>query len=389
MGHLAAAPQAEHEQLVLELVRAQAASVLGHPSADAVDGWRGFLELGFDSLTAVELRNQLNATTGLRLAATVVFDFATPVALTRHLLAELDAARRAASTTTAITTAAGGGLSDLYHQAMRDGKSDEFLKLMKKIAEFRPSYEDESAVHPVRISRGAVQPGLICFPAFVGKADVYQYARLAAKFRGVRDVAVLPQPGFGDGEPLPASADALIRSHASAVRECAAGLPFVLLGYSAGGLIAHAVAAHLETLGLAPAAVVLIDTYSPEDAETWLQAKSGLEREMMARNDEPQDVPGGDSWVTAMGRYFSFDWWNLREIAAPTLVVRATESIITGEDSSVSWRCAQTVTTLDAPGNHFSVIREHAEFTAEAIQGWLTSMFQPRSLVGPRAKQGS
>ncbi|MEU5204709.1 type I polyketide synthase [Kribbella sp. NPDC020789] len=88
-AELAALPAAERVRTLTDLVRTQVATALGHADGEEIAPQRAFRELGFDSLTAVELRNRLNAATGLSLPATVVFDFPNVNELVRHLLEHL------------------------------------------------------------------------------------------------------------------------------------------------------------------------------------------------------------------------------------------------------------------------------------------------------------
>nr|WP_247686684.1 type I polyketide synthase [Micromonospora sp. C31] len=85
---LAATPEAERGRLVEDLIKAQVIEVLGYPPATVVPSGQTFTGLGFDSLTAVELRNRLTALTGIRLPASLIFDCPTPAALADFLLVD-------------------------------------------------------------------------------------------------------------------------------------------------------------------------------------------------------------------------------------------------------------------------------------------------------------
>jgi pimaricinolide synthase PimS1 len=86
---LAGASEADQSFIILELIIAHVAAVLGYGSPGLIETGREFHELGFDSLTAIELRNRLAKATGLPLSATLVFDYPTPALLAEHLRQEL------------------------------------------------------------------------------------------------------------------------------------------------------------------------------------------------------------------------------------------------------------------------------------------------------------
>lgn len=82
-------PPEQRQRALTELISTSAATVLGHSSVMEIDGQKAFQELGFDSLTAVELRNRLKAATGLTLSPTLIFDYPTPAALAEYLAGQL------------------------------------------------------------------------------------------------------------------------------------------------------------------------------------------------------------------------------------------------------------------------------------------------------------
>ncbi|WP_431775532.1 type I polyketide synthase [Streptomyces cucumeris] len=106
---LAALEPAERDQVVAELVRTHAAAVLGHSASNAIDDRQPFTALGFDSLTAVELRNRLNTATGLRLPATLIFDYPSPAALIEFVRGEIGGETAAPARPAVGATAAGTG----------------------------------------------------------------------------------------------------------------------------------------------------------------------------------------------------------------------------------------------------------------------------------------
>jgi thioesterase domain-containing protein/NAD(P)-dependent dehydrogenase (short-subunit alcohol dehydrogenase family)/acyl carrier protein len=363
---------------LLELVRTETAHVLGHRDGTAIGARTAFGELGFDSLTSVELRNRLDEATGLRLPATLVFDHDTPTALADALAERLGAA-------TAPPVAETGGMSAidgaeaLYRRAVEMGKLDVARHLLRSAMALRESFafgeQVEGGPEPVRLAEGTGHARLICFPSQSVWASNQETLSLAAALRGTRDVWSMMTPGFVPGELVAEDVATVAEYCARHVERCLDGEPFALAGRSSGGRLAHEVAVRLEARGLVPQGVVLIDTYTADTAQA-----AYIVPFMEARSIELEQDFGRmtGTRLTAMGKYFGmFEDWTPTPTTAPTLLVRATECFGVepgqeqppGEQWQANWALPHDV--LDVPGDHYSMLETHGAVTGMAIHDWL------------------
>ncbi|MGW2892490.1 type I polyketide synthase [Streptomyces griseoruber] len=356
------ADDAQRAAALAEHVRAAAAAVLGHAAPQDVDPDRSFAELGFESLTALHLRNRLRDSTGLSLPATLVFDHPTVTALTAHLSERLGQAPG---------DSPGDPLTGLFRQAYRTGRLTEGFQLLTAAAALRPDFatraEADRRPTPVRITAGTGDLAVLCFPSLSAVSGPQEYLRLGAALGAAGEVWALPHPGFAAGEPLPRSAEALIGAQAETAVELAAGRPIVLLGRSSGGWIAHAVAEHLAAHGTPAAAVVLADTFSrtADGSSTRLMVSQLLE------NEEAAELLD-DQRLVAMGGYFRvFADWTPRALRTPVLLLRATDEVpgAAPGERGAGWEHAHHV--VDVPGDHFSMLDAHHRTTADAVASWL------------------
>ncbi|MEV6648658.1 SDR family NAD(P)-dependent oxidoreductase [Amycolatopsis sp. NPDC051371] len=362
------------EEGLRRFVLAEAAGLLGYAGADAIDPDAHFLEFGFDSLTALKLRNRITDATGASLGASAVFDLGTPAALAVHLLDLL--------TTAAPAATAGDPVKALFLEAVRGGQVENGIALLGAAANLRPKFggvADLGAVpRPLDLADGPDGPRLVAVPSPAALGGEYQYAKLAARLRGRRAVSALPTPGFRTGDPVPADFDALLEVLEESVRLGAGDAPFALLGYSSGGVLAYALAARLEKSGLAPAAVVLLDTYEMDGGgDATAGTVADMATGMLER--EEQYGPFERDKLTAMAHYLDLlESAVLGEVTAPTVLVRPEHRFTTGGSpaSGDEWRSTwhRADTELTVPGDHFSLVDADAETTAKAVDTWLGTL---------------
>jgi thioesterase domain-containing protein/acyl carrier protein len=390
-GRIAALEPAGQKEALLELVLEHTARVLGHGSPDDVVAERDFLEAGLDSLGAMELRGALNSVLGLELPPMAVFDSKTPEGLARTFVEALDRFDEAAP-----APEAAGGTADrddedtvtgLFRRTVLAGETTKAFGLLRAVADLRPTfdgYADLAApLTPVRLADGPGRTRLICLGTPMATGGTHQHARLAAYFRDVRHLSGLPSPGFGRGESLPSSVDALTSALAEAVLEAAEGEPFVLLGYSAGGLLAYGTAACLERRGTPAAGVVLVDTYVvTQEAGGGMQAQVFEQMSAALVERDSQYGMFDTATLSAMRAYFDLlPLFDLSAVDTPVLFVGAERSFLPdgaqhGAPSDDSWRArpwhpGHTYRTV--PADHFTIVESAAEHTARTVEQWLAA----------------
>nr|AYW76483.1 MjmI [Streptomyces sp.] len=377
---LAGLAEAEQDTAVEELIRGYAATLLGHGEAAAVHPERDFLELGFDSLSAIELRNKLTALTGLRLSPMLVFDKKTPAELARWVRREFAGPGGTGPQPASQEGTAGeqDTVSRMFRTAVVEDKVGDGFHMLQAIAKIRPTYDQPDdprhMARPVSLADGPATPRLICLSSTVVNGGVHQYARLAAHFRGTRPVSAIPLPGYGAGESLPATAEVALRTLVASIEQAADHDPYVLVGHSSAGALAYSVTGHLErTGGRLPESVVMMDTFRPTGVESQGSLVGGLLDQIFRSESEFGEfhsarLSGMAHWFE-IAAHLEYD-----PVPVPVLFLQCAEGFPGAESEFDQWRStpldpSHTVRPMAA--NHFSVIEEKAADTARVIEEWL------------------
>jgi surfactin synthase thioesterase subunit len=360
--------------------------VLGHGAGEQIPASGAFKDAGFDSLTAVELRNRLSNVTGQRLSATLIYDNETPTAVAHHLLSVIgiDETIPLEPEQSYNGKEAHQTVGRIYSKLAIRGKTEEIEMLSVSLAALKDTFDGVAkfgrGARVLQLSHGDHAPHIICFPSLIALPGEIQYVRLASCFQGINDLSVVVAPGYQPNEPLASSIDALTEVLAEATLQCAQDKPFTLLGYSSGGYLAHAVGAHLEARGAQPMSIVLLDPLIPNSMSHQLHKAMMYEfvvrQPMFAANFD-------DNEIAAMGTYLRmFREWQPQPVATPTLVVRPTEGIqgapdkpIIGQEWRTHWPLEHVET--EVAGNHFTMSDLCVKTTARSVRDWLSTLPVP------------
>lgn len=383
------------EQLAaaIEVVCEHAAAVLGRDGAAGLDAGQAFADSGFNSLSAVELRNRLTAVTAVTLPATAIFDHPTPTELGQYLITQIDghgsSAAAAANPAERIDA-----LTDLFLQACDAGRDADGWKMVALASNTR-----ERMSSPVRnnvsknvalLADGISDVVVICIPTLTVLSDQREYRDIANAMTGRHSVYSLTLPGFDSSDALPQNADMIVETVSNAIIDVVGGsCRFVLSGYSSGGVLAYALCSHLSVKHQRnPLRVALIDTYLP----------SQIANPSMNEGFSPNDTGKGLSRevirvarmlnrltatrLTAAATYAAiFQAWEPGRSMAPVLNIVAKDRIATVENLREErinrWRTAAAeaaYSVAEVPGDHFGMMSTSSEAIATEIHDWISGL---------------
>lgn len=383
------------EQLAaaIEVVCEHAAAVLGRDGAAGLDAGQAFADSGFNSLSAVELRNRLTAVTAVTLPATAIFDHPTPTELAQYLITQIDghgsSAAAAANPAERIDA-----LTDLFLQACDAGRDADGWKMVALASNTR-----ERMSSPVRnnvsknvalLADGISDVVVICIPTLTVLSDQREYRDIANAMTDRHSVYSLTLPGFDSSDALPQNADMIVETVSNAIIDVVGGsCRFVLSGYSSGGVLAYALCSHLSVKHQRnPLGVALIDTYLP----------SQIANPSMNEGFSPNDTGKGLSRevirvarmlnrltatrLTAAATYAAiFQAWEPGRSMAPVLNIVAKDRIATVENLREErinrWRTAAAeaaYSVAEVPGDHFGMMSTSSEAIATEIHDWISGL---------------
>lgn len=383
------------EQLAaaIEVICEHAAAVLGRDGAAGLDAGQAFADSGFNSLSAVELRNRLTAVTAVTLPATAIFDHPTPTELAQYLITQIDghgsSAAAAANPAERIDA-----LTDLFLQACDAGRDADGWKMVALASNTR-----ERMSSPVRnnvsknvalLADGISDVVVICIPTLTVLSDQREYRDIANAMTGRHSVYSLTLPGFDSSDALPQNADMIVETVSNAIIDVVGGsCRFVLSGYSSGGVLAYALCSHLSVKHQRnPLGVALIDTYLP----------SQIANPSMNEGFSPNDTGKGLSRevirvarmlnrltatrLTAAATYAAiFQAWEPGRSMAPVLNIVAKDRIATVENLREErinrWRTAAAeaaYSVAEVPGDNFGMMSTSSEAIATEIHDWISGL---------------
>lgn len=383
------------EQLAaaIEVVCEHAAAVLGRDGAAGLDAGQAFADSGFNSLSAVELRNRLTAVTAVTLPATAIFDHPTPTELAQYLITQIDghgsSAAAAANPAERIDA-----LTDVFLQACDASRDADGWKMVALASNTR-----ERMSSPVRnnvsknvalLADGISDVVVICIPTLTVLSDQREYRDIANAMTGRHSVYSLTLPGFDSSDALPQNADMIVETVSNAIIDVVGGsCRFVLSGYSSGGVLAYALCSHLSVKHQRnPLGVALIDTYLP----------SQIANPSMNEGFSPNDTGKGLSRevirvarmlnrltatrLTAAATYAAiFQAWEPGRSMAPVLNIVAKDRIATVENLREErinrWRTAAAeaaYSVAEVPGDHFGMMSTSSEAIATEIHDWISGL---------------